>query len=91
MTFVPNKNEILCFAPCDSAKIQSGLCSCSNRIQNDAINAKEEVIKKWKESGLLDDLSLLENTDSIELFEHKLTKKVHPSIISNPDIKSENQ
>lgn len=48
MSLIPNKNKILCFAPCDSAKIKAGLCSCSNRIQNDAINYKEEVIKKME-------------------------------------------
>lgn len=37
---------------------------------------------------MLDDLSLLENTDSIELFEPKLTQEVKSSTIPNPDMEN---
>jgi hypothetical protein len=30
MTFVPNKNDIRCFIPCETEKIKSGLCSCNS-------------------------------------------------------------
>lgn len=38
MTLLPNNHEINCFIPCDETKIESGLCSCSNRLKNKTIN-----------------------------------------------------
>jgi len=34
MTFVPSFENKRCFVPCEQYKIDSGQCSCNNRIMN---------------------------------------------------------
>jgi hypothetical protein len=47
---------------------------------------KEEIIKKWKDSGLLDGLTEMgENSEVVKLFEPNLTQKVYVKSIPNPD------
>jgi uncharacterized protein YjgD (DUF1641 family) len=47
---------------------------------------KEEIIKKWKDSGLLDGLTEMdENSEVVKLFESNLTQKVYVKTIPNPD------
>ena len=47
---------------------------------------KEEIIKKWKDSGLLDGLTEMdENSEVVKLFEPNLTQKVYVKTIPNPD------
>lgn len=38
MTLIPHQKDIKCFAPCEGSKIESGLCHCFNRTQNEALN-----------------------------------------------------
>jgi hypothetical protein len=47
--------------------------------------SKEETIKKWKESGLLDGLTEMEDTEKIKLFEPSLTQKVYVKTIPNDE------
>lgn len=47
--------------------------------------SKEEVIKKWKESGLLDGLSEMEDIEKVKLFEPNLTQKVYAKTIPNDE------
>ncbi len=45
---------------------------------------KEEIIKKWKDSGLLDGHTEMdENSEIGKLFESNLTQKIYPKTISN--------
>ena len=47
---------------------------------------KEEIIKKWKDSGLLDGLTEMDGNCEIgKLFEPNLTQKVYVKTIPNPD------
>jgi hypothetical protein len=47
--------------------------------------SKKETIKKWKEIGLLDELSEMKDIDNIKLFEPNLTKKVYAKTIPNDE------
>jgi hypothetical protein len=47
---------------------------------------KEEIIKKWKDSGLLDGLTEMdENSEVVKLFEPNLIQRVYVKTIPNPD------
>jgi hypothetical protein len=47
---------------------------------------KEEINKKWKDSGLLDGLTEMdENSEVVKLLESNLTQKVYVKTIPNPD------
>ena len=46
---------------------------------------KEETIKKWKESGLLDGLTEMEDIEKVKLFEPNLTQKVYVKTIPNEE------
>jgi hypothetical protein len=45
--------------------------------------SKEETIKKWKESGLLDGLTEMEDIEKVKLFEANLTQRVYAKTIPN--------
>lgn len=47
--------------------------------------SKEENIKKWKESGLLDGLTEMDDIEKIKLFEPNLTQKVYAKTIPNDE------
>jgi len=47
--------------------------------------SKEETIKKWKESGLLDGLTEMEDLEKFKLFEPNLTQKVYVKTIPNDE------
>jgi hypothetical protein len=54
--------------------------------------SKEDIIKKWKESGLLDELSEMGDIEKIKLFDPKLTQKVYiKTIPNNENIKKPKQ
>lgn len=47
---------------------------------------KEEIIDKWKKSGILDGLTEMdENSEIVKLFEPNLTQKVYVKKIQNHD------
>jgi len=47
---------------------------------------REEIIKKWKDSGLLDGLTEMDENNEIgKLFDLNLTQKVYMKTIPNPD------
>ena len=46
---------------------------------------KEEIIKKWEESGLLDGLTEMKDIEKIKLFEPNLTQRVYVKTIPNDD------
>lgn len=47
--------------------------------------SKEEIIKKWEESGLLDGLTTMEDIEKVKLFEPNLTQKVYVTTIPNDE------
>ena len=47
--------------------------------------SKEETIKKWKESRLLDGLTEMEDLEKFKLFEPNLTQKVYVKTIPNDE------
>ena len=54
-------------------------------------STKEENIKKWKDSGLLDGLTEMDENSVIgKLFEPNLTQKVYVKTIPNPDENTKN-
>ena len=48
MTIIPHQNQINCFVSCEASKIDSGLCHCSNRTQDQALNQSSVVERKEK-------------------------------------------
>ena len=47
--------------------------------------SKEETIKKWEESGLLDGLTEMDDIEKIKLFEPNLTQKVYVKTTPNDE------
>jgi uncharacterized protein YjgD (DUF1641 family) len=52
-------------------------------------STKEEIIKKWKDSGLLDGFTKMnENSEILKLFKPNLKQKVYMKTIPSPDNKN---